>query len=34
MDLSIAIDCLSHDMLLLKLRIYGVSENAIKLLRS
>ena len=34
MDLSIAIDCLSHDMLLLKLKTYGVSENAIKLLRS
>ena len=34
MDLSKAFDCLSHDLLLLKLKAYGVSENAVKLLKS
>ena len=34
MDLSKAFDCLPHDLLLLKLKAYGVSENAIKLLKS
>ena len=34
MDLSKAFDCLSHYLLLLKLKAYGVSENAIKLLKS
>ena len=34
MDLSKAFDCLAHDLLLLKLKAYGVSENAIKLLKS
>ena len=34
MDLSKAFDCLSNDLLLLKLKAYGVSERAIKLLKS
>ena len=34
MDLSKAFDCLPHDLLLLKLKAYGMSENAIKLLKS
>ena len=29
MDLSKAFDCLVYDLLLLKLKAYGVSENAI-----
>ena len=34
MDISKAFDCLPHDLLLLKLKAYGVSENATKLLKS
>ena len=34
LDLSISVSCLPHDMLLLKHKAYGVSENAIKLIRS
>ena len=34
MDLSKAFDCLLHDLLLLKLKTYGVSESAVKLLKS
>ena len=34
MDLSKAFDYLPHDLLLLKLKACGVSENAIKLLKS
>ena len=34
MDLSKAFDCLSHDLLRLNLKAYGVSENAVKLLKN
>ena len=34
MDLSKAFDCLPHDLLLLKMKSYGVSENALSLLKS
>ena len=34
MDLSKAFDCLPHELLLLKLKYYGLSENALKLLKS
>ena len=33
MDLSKAFDCLSHDLLFLKHKAYGVSESAVKLLK-
>ena len=32
--LSKTFDCLSHDLLLLKLKYYGLSENALKLMKS
>ena len=34
MDLSKTFDCLPHDLLLLKLKYYGLSENALKLMKS
>ena len=34
MDLSKAIDCLSHDILICKLSAYGLSDNATKILLS
>ena len=34
MDLSKALDCLPHDLLLLKFKYYGLSENALKLMKS
>jgi hypothetical protein len=34
MDLSKAFDCLPHDLILLKLEAYGLSEKSINLLKS
>ena len=34
MNLSKVFDCLPHDLLLLNLKAYSVSENAIKLAKS
>jgi hypothetical protein len=34
MDLSKAFDCLPHDLLLLKLRNYGVNDSALNKLKS
>ena len=34
MDLSKAFNCLPHDLLLLKLKYYGLSDNALKLMES
>ena len=34
MDLSNAFDCLPHDLILLKLEAYGLSEKSINLLNS
>ena len=31
LDLSKTLDCLPHDLLLLKLKYYGLSENALKI---
>ena len=34
MDLSKAFDCLPHNLLMLKLEAYGLSENSLKLIKS
>ena len=34
MDLSKAFDCLPHDLLLLKLKLYGLSEHAVDLIKN
>jgi hypothetical protein len=34
MNLSKAFDCLPHNLLMLKLDAYGLSENSLKLLKS
>jgi hypothetical protein len=34
MDLSQLFDCLPHNLLMLKLEAYGLSENSLKLLKS
>ena len=34
MDLSKSVDCLPHDLLLLKLESYGLSKSALNLLKS
>ena len=34
MDHSKALDCLPHDLLLLNFKYYGLSENALKLMKS
>jgi hypothetical protein len=34
MDLSTAFDCLPHDLILLNLKAYGLSEKSINLLNS
>ena len=34
MDHSKALDCLPHYLLLLKLKYYGLSENALKIMKS
>ena len=33
-DLSKAFDCLNHDILLSKLRLYGLSDDALSLLKN
>jgi retron-type reverse transcriptase len=34
MDLSKAFDCLPHDLLLLKMKFYGMSEQSLNLIKS
>ena len=34
MDLSKAFDCIPHDLLLLKLKMYGLTDNAVDLIKS